>query len=271
MDARLLGLLAEHEVLTTCQLQRLTGGCGRTVQHRLGLLVRRGLVERIRPRVERGTSPYLCWLTPLGAAAVGVAPMACDRSTARVKAVAVLNECWTGLRDGTPGTEVELVSWQRTRDGLTFADGGRERRLGVDAMFTAHVTRKGGQVAASGLVFLDTGRLPGTRLAGPLEAFTRYLVTRQASDGEPPWLLVVTRSAHRAGCWLTAAGDSGAACHGLAAGVTSETGRLAVAVETAPSARLVRAAAWQQPRGRAPVRLAELLRGAARADRVLPW
>ena len=273
MDARLLGLLAEHEVLTTGQLQRLTGGCERTVQHRLGLLVRRGLVTRMRPAVARGTSPYLCWLTSPGATAISATPMACDRSTARVRAVAVLNECWLAIGDQTPGAEVELISWQRTRDGLTFADGGRDRRLGVDAMFTAHVAREGAAVAAAGLVLLDTGRLPGTRLAGPLVAFSRYLAARQTSEGlgEPPWLLVVTRSAYRAGCWLTAASDSGAACHRLAASVASEVaGRLAVAVETAPSTRLVWAAVWQQPRGRAPVRLAELLRGDARARREPP-
>lgn len=262
LPTRLLGLLAEQEVLTTSQLQRLTGGCERTVQHRLGLLVRRGLVERVRPRVERRTSPYLCWLTPIGAVGVGAEPVTCDRSTARVRAVAVLNECWTGLRDGTPGAEVELVSWHRTPDGLMFADGGRARRLGVDARFTAHVARDGAAVAVFALVLLDTGSLPGTRLAGPLVAFNCYLATRRSHDGvgETPCLLVVTRSASRVGCWLTAAG------------VANEVaGRLAVGVETAPSTWLVRDAVWQQPSGRAPVRLAELLRGDARADLVSPW
>ena len=274
LDARLLGLLAEHEVLTTRQLQRLTDGRERTVQHRLGLLAGQGLAERSRPRVPRGSSPYLCWLTPLGAAVVGAVPMAWDRSTARVRAVAVLNELRQTLDDPTPGVEGKVVSWQRTPDGLRFNDRGRVRRLATDVRFTAHVADDGTGVAASGLVFLDTGALPGTRLGGPLVAFSRYLATRRTSEspGEPPWLLVVTRSAYRAGCWLTAADDIGDTGHGLAAGVASESaGRVAVTVETVPSPRLAQEAVWQQPHGRAPVRLAELLRGDARAYQQPPW
>ncbi len=48
-DRRLLGLLGAHEALTSGQLVRLTGLPERTVQHRLGLLYRAGLLHRVRP------------------------------------------------------------------------------------------------------------------------------------------------------------------------------------------------------------------------------
>ena len=61
---QLLALLGTHEVLTSGQLVCLTGLPERTVQHRLGLLYRDGLLNRVRQPREVGTSPYHCWLTP---------------------------------------------------------------------------------------------------------------------------------------------------------------------------------------------------------------
>lgn len=63
-DRRLLALIGEHEVLTSGQLVRLTGMPERTVQHRLGVLYRAGLVDRHRPQAAIGTCPYHVWLTP---------------------------------------------------------------------------------------------------------------------------------------------------------------------------------------------------------------
>ncbi len=114
-DASVLGLLAEHEVLSTSQLVWLTGVCERTVQHRLGRLAGAGLVGRLRPPVVTGSSPYLCWCTPAGATAVGTeTAVPADRSTPRVIAVAALNELWLGLRARAAGGGLNLVCWQRT-------------------------------------------------------------------------------------------------------------------------------------------------------------
>jgi DNA-binding transcriptional ArsR family regulator len=57
-ERQVLVLLGAHEVLTSGQLVRLTGLPERTVQHRLGLLYRAGLVNRVRPPREIGTSPH---------------------------------------------------------------------------------------------------------------------------------------------------------------------------------------------------------------------
>lgn len=71
-DRRLLGLLGEHRVLTTCHLVGLTELPERTVQHRPGRLHRGGLVNCYRPEVPVGTASYHLWLTGFGAAAIGV-------------------------------------------------------------------------------------------------------------------------------------------------------------------------------------------------------
>jgi DNA-binding transcriptional ArsR family regulator len=73
-DRHLLALVCEHQVLTTGQLVRLAGMPERTVQHRLGVLYRAGLVSRHRPRAAVGTSPYHVWLTAFGAEAIGAGP-----------------------------------------------------------------------------------------------------------------------------------------------------------------------------------------------------
>jgi dCTP deaminase len=51
--------------------RRLAGLPERTVLHRVGLLWQAGLLNRVRPPREVDTSPYHCWLTPLGAEAIG--------------------------------------------------------------------------------------------------------------------------------------------------------------------------------------------------------
>lgn len=123
-DRLFLALLGEHKVLTTSQLVRLTAMPERTVQHRLGVLYRAGLVSRHRPRAAVGTSPYHVWLTAFGAAAVGVGPpQPWSDDLVGVSTVAALSELWLGLRDHGPSVGLTLTAWFRLPDPLA----GRHR------------------------------------------------------------------------------------------------------------------------------------------------
>lgn len=57
VDEELLGLLGAHQVLTSTQLVRLAGLPERTVQHRLGLLWRAGLLNRVARPVRSAPAP----------------------------------------------------------------------------------------------------------------------------------------------------------------------------------------------------------------------
>ena len=67
-------MLGVHGVLTSGQLVRLTGLPERTLQRCLWRLHQAGLIGRFRPPRQVGTSPYHCWPTAFGAAAVGAEP-----------------------------------------------------------------------------------------------------------------------------------------------------------------------------------------------------
>jgi DNA-binding transcriptional ArsR family regulator len=142
VDGRLLALLGVHEVLTTSQFVRLTGVPDRTVQHRLGVLYRAGLLSRYRPRAAVGTSPYHVWLTALGAEATGTGPPEpWNEDLACVRTVAALSELWLGLRDHGPEVGLTLTGWRRLTDGLSYADPrtGADRRLAADAELSARL------------------------------------------------------------------------------------------------------------------------------------
>jgi len=66
-DVWLCQLLDEHRVLTTSQLADLAFPNLDTAQHRLAILHRLELVERFRPRRDRGSAPYHYVLGPAGA------------------------------------------------------------------------------------------------------------------------------------------------------------------------------------------------------------
>lgn len=271
---RLLGLLVEREALSTGQLQRLTGSPQRTVQYRLAGLARRGLVGRMRPVVGRGTSPSLWWATPLGAravsgsgstAAVDADPgtAAADRGLARVSAVVAMNELRLGLHEADPTVGVRLRSWQRTPNGVAL-DG--VRRLATDARFTVE-TGAGGStpVCVGGLVYLDSGLLPRTRLVGPLSAFARLAGSATRSGGGPvpgplPWLLVLTRQPGRADAWLTAADEVIARPpSGLDPwAALAAAGRMTVCAYPS-AATSVLDLPWQRPGAGRPARLPDLL------------
>lgn len=275
-ELRLLGLLVETEALSTGQVQRLTGSPERTVQHRLAGLAGRGLVGWVRPLVRRGTSPTLWWATPFGAQAISGhgpvsvpagddldldgGPCGVDRGLARVWLVVAMNELRLGLRDLHSPGGLRLLSWQRTKGGL-WVDGAR--RLATGARFTVRVGRSG---IAGGLVLLDTGRLPRTRLVGPLSVFARLTGTRPwpmvgPGTGGVPWLLVLTREPGRAVGWLAAAEQirldpPGRLDPRLARAAAA---RVAVCTSASPSSDVL-VGPWQRTGTGRPARLGDLLR-----------
>lgn len=277
-DTRLLGLLVAAEVLSTGQLRRMTGSPERTVQYRLAGLAGRGLVGRVRPLVDRGTSPILWWATPFGARAIGALddpPLAIDldradgaagldRRLPRVWLVAAMNELRLGLAAPAPTGGLELVCWERTPCGVRI-DGAR--RLRVDARFSVHA----GHSVAGGLVWLDDGRVPRTRMAGPLGAFARLTAPRPSSTQGPRstgggvrWLLVLARSPGRVAGWLAAAEElRGEVSAGLDRDVAAgASGRVAVYLSRSPSADVL-AGPWYRPGADRPARLADVLRAQA--------
>ena len=139
-ERQLLALLGAHEVLTSGQLARLAGLPERTVQHRLGLLYRAGLVNRVRPPREVGTSPYHCWLTALGAIAVEVEePTSWSEDPAGVVATAVLSELRLSVRDHGEQAGLSLIGWRRLPAGLPYRDprGAAPRALPVEGELTS--------------------------------------------------------------------------------------------------------------------------------------
>jgi Replication-relaxation len=70
-DPYLVRMVGEHRVLTTDQLSALAFDSIITAQHRLGVLVRPGVLRQFRPRREVGSTPWHYLLGPAGAALLG--------------------------------------------------------------------------------------------------------------------------------------------------------------------------------------------------------
>ncbi len=213
-------------MLTTGQLVRLTGTPERTVQHRLHVLYRAGLVSRSRPRATVGTSPYHWWLTAFGAEAVGTgASEPWNEDLASVRTVAALSELWLGLRDCGPAVGLTLTGWRRLPDGLSYPDprSGADRRLAADAELSARV----GGIDVRALLFARVDRIPRARLGPVLARWVAYLAAR-ASANLPAGALVLTRTARQRAQVLDAArGSAGAGDKVAVAAVEPDTGVLA--------------------------------------------
>jgi hypothetical protein len=69
-DRYLLGVLAEHQVLTADQITRLKFDDANTARKRLVLLTRRGVLDRFRDGVRPGSQAWRYTLGPLGAVIV---------------------------------------------------------------------------------------------------------------------------------------------------------------------------------------------------------
>ncbi len=206
-DRRLLALIGEHEVLTSGQLVRLTGMPERTVQHRLGVLYRAGLVDRHRPQAAIGTCPYHVWLTPFGAAAIGAdPPRSWSEDLAGLQTMAALCDLWLGLRDHGSGAGLVVTGWGRLRAGVAYADRhtGEERRLLADAEIRARVG-SGAEIVA--LIVARVDRIPAPRLASVVGRWADYRAADPAS--EPRMVLVLTRLGRQRAAILAAVRGGG--------------------------------------------------------------
>ena len=199
--SQLVALLGTHEVLTSGQLVRLTGLPERTVQHHFGLLYRAGLVNRVRPRREVGTSPYHCWLTAFGAMAVGAEkPGARSDDLVGVQATAALSELWLSVCDRGKGVGLELRGWRRLPSGLPYQDPhtGTIRELPAEAELIVMPGPPAGREMRL-LVVPRTERVPAPRLAAVLARFACFLAAsaiqaRRCSPCSP------VRHGSRSGC-----------------------------------------------------------------------
>ena len=181
-DRHLLALIGDHQVLTSTQLVRLAGMPERTVQYRLGVLYRAGLVSRSRPRAAVGTSPYHVWLTTFGAEAVGAGPAEpWSERPGAVRTVAALSELWLGLRNHGPAAGLTPTEWRRLPDGFAYRDPrtGADRRLAAGAELRVRFAA----VELRALVFARVDRIPRARLGAVLARWAAYLTApASASD-----------------------------------------------------------------------------------------
>ncbi|MGH9129356.1 MAG: replication-relaxation family protein [Acidimicrobiales bacterium] len=263
-DRQLLGLLGEHQVLTTSQLVRLTDLPERTVQYRLGQLDRAGLVNRHRPQVPVGTAPYHCWLTTFGAAAIGAGPPEpWGEDLAGLRAIAALSELWLGARDLGPEAGLQLKSWRRLPSGVPWRDSrtGTVRALPVEAELRVTV----GGALVSALVLARVERVPSARLVAVLGRFVSAVGALPATPS-PPVLLVQVRTGHladvvRSACHEVAAAP--VARHLDPAALEVAIRRVAVGVVEPRPSGLVAEAVWQPGAGGRAGRLVKVLAVAA--------
>lgn len=267
-DRRLLRLLGEHEVLTTGQLVRLTGMPARTVQHRLGVLYREGLVNRHRPQAAVGTCPYHVWLTPFGAAAIGAEPpRPWSEDLSGMQTMAALCDLGLGLRDHGPCVGLVVTGWHRLPAGVTYAirRTGGERRVLADGELTA---RLGAGMEIEALLLARVDHIPAARLASVVGRWADYLAAAPASALR--MALVLTRSTRQRAAILTAArgaGDTPSIRDADQLAIKTAVPRVAVGLVGSRGAAVATEAVWRVPTDDDDHRLVEVLTGAAGVGR----
>ena len=197
-DGQLLRLLGEHEVLTTSQLVRITSQPERTVQHRLDVLDRIGLINRVRPPADVGTAPFHCWLTIFGAGAVGVdAPEPLSEDLAGVRAKVALTDLWLSVRDhGEPGG-LHPHGWHRHRCGVAYDDPRTNApgTLPVEAELTVALDSPDGPPVRMFVVAIVEG-ISKARLAAVLTRYAGYVAARRPHERMPVLVALVRTPRH---------------------------------------------------------------------------
>jgi hypothetical protein len=247
-DRRLLSLLGEHQVLTTGQLTRLTDMPERTVQHRLGVLYRAGLISRHRPHAAVGTHPYHCWLTPFGAAAIGAAePERWSEELAGLRTAAAVTDLWLGVRDHGAPVGLVLKGWRRLPAGVSYPDPqtGAARRLAADAELTVGLDTSHQEFGA--LVSARIDRVPKARLDAVFARFADYLTTSASANAHVTVLVLSRTTRHRAALLHAAEGlaDAPASPNIDPAVLETTVRRVAVGVIEPRPAALAAEAVWR--------------------------
>lgn len=267
-DRHLLGLLREHEVLTTSHLVRLTGMPERTVQHRLGVLYRTGLVNRHRPQAALGTCPHHVWLTPFGANAIGAEPpRPWSEDLSGLRTVAAPSDLWLGLLDQSPAIGLAVTAWSRRPVGITYGarHTGEERRLWTDAELTA---RLGAGAEIEAVLFARVDRVPAPRLASAVARWADYLAAAPASVHRVV-LVLTQKTGHRAAILdaVRGAGGTPTIRNADPLAMTTPVPRLAVGLVESRAHALASEAVWRIPADEDDHRSVEVLTGAARTGR----
>ena len=197
-DEQLLTLLGEHEVLTTSQLVCLTSRPERTVQHRLGILDRIGLINRVRPPADVGTAAFHCWLTVFGAGAVGAdAPEPWSEDPAGVRAKVALTELWLSVRDHGESGGLHVQDWHRHRCGVSYHDPRTNApgALPVEAeLIVALDSREGPQVTMFVVAIVEG--ISKARLAAVLFRYAGYVAACRPEDRCPALVALVRTHRH---------------------------------------------------------------------------
>jgi hypothetical protein len=197
-DGQFLTLLGEHQVLTTSQLVRITSQPDRSVQHRLGVLHRVGLINRIRPPADVGTAPFHCWLTDFGAGAVGVddpEPWSEDLAGARAKVA--LTELWLSVRDHGESGGLHLQGWCRLSCGVSYLDPRTNAPgvLPVEAELIVALDSHDGPPVTMFVVAIVEG-ISKARLSAVLARYASYVATCRPHKRMPVLGVVVRTPRH---------------------------------------------------------------------------
>src|SRR5579859_7808208 len=188
-DRHLVRLVGQHRVLTTDQLCALGFGNIITARHRLGVLVRIGVLRRFRPRREVGSAPWHYLLGPVGAALLGaedrnerkwVPQVRADRQLAlersqRLAHMVGRNWFFVSLAAHARAGCGELRAWLNEAEAAAYGRDGLPLRLfdtrlpNPDGVGT---WAEGGREVTFLLEF-DTGTEHLPRLAGKLEDYGR--------------------------------------------------------------------------------------------------
>jgi Replication-relaxation len=176
-DLWLCELLDEHRVLTTHQLTDLAFPNLDTAEHRLVILHRLEMIERFRPRRDRGSAPYHYVLGPAGARVLA-ARRGQDPSGVRYRhddALAVAH--WRHLDHlaAVNGFFCALARTARGRADRALAAWWSERRCaarwGQLVRPDGYGRWRDGQAEVDFFVEVDRGSEAPTRLAGKLEGY----------------------------------------------------------------------------------------------------
>ncbi len=193
-DLWLCELLHEHRVLTTHQLTDLAFPNLDTAEHRLAILHRLQVVERFRPRRDRGTAPYHYVLGPAGARVLA-ARRGQDPSGVRYRrddALAVAH--WQHLDHlvAVNGFFCALARAARGRADRALVAWWSERRCaarwGRLVRPDGYGRWRDGQAEVDFFVEVDRGSEAPSRLAGKLEGYATLAAVTQVPTPVLFWL-----------------------------------------------------------------------------------
>ncbi len=253
-DRRLVGILAEHQVLSTNQLAKLAFPSLDIAQRRLLRLTRLGVLDRFRWHTLVGSDTWHYTLGVSGAAIAAAergvnAPTPADlrRRVLRLAASPRL-----GHLLGLNGWFCALAAHVRTHPGSAFVAWWSERRC---AEHYGELVRPDGYGAwaehgqrADFFVEYDAGTEPLGRLAAKLPGYAELAAAGGPDHPVLIWLHSATREAHL---------HDLLAEHPAAGAVATGSAELAAALDTGPAGTV-----WLVPGARRRRQLIELVPGA---------